>query len=169
MNFIKNDHDGRVYYGQRYTADGGLSWQLVNAYAPTAALGDTLLTTPGQAGGKISFDHGQNWQDLVVPGPPTYYTFHLAGRVLFALPHYYDTVFRSVDFGITWEAIGMGGLGGQVKSQRVGQTTWLHGQDGLAFSTDPGQTYFTVALTPFSGIVSSYPNVYPHPYFGRLV
>ena len=170
LDFIKNRHDGRVYSGQFFTADGGLSWEKINAFIPTAALGDTLLTIPGQSGGKISFDHGQNWQDLVVPGPPTYYTFHLADRTLFALSYYYGTTFRSVDFGITWEAIGMSaGLGGQVESRRVGQTTWLYGRDRLGFIADAGQACFEVGNTPFSGTFSSYPSVYPHPIFGSLV
>ena len=173
-DFVKNTLDNRVYVGRLFTSDGGLHWDMLAGFHyPTAALGDTLVANPG----KISFDHGQNWQNLVLPAPgaayASYYVYPLSGRTLYAFPTGSLPVYRSIDFGSTWEEIGTGealnnlvGVAGV--SYLVGRNTYL--QEGRTLTLFPvsDQRYFTLRHTPFSKILLL-PGQYPRLDFGRLV
>lgn len=168
--FLKNQLDDRIYLGRFFTADGGLSWQTIPQGAPIAALGDTLLLRSA-LNDRISFDHGQNWQMINSPNPSNSYHFVLANRALFALPSYPGSlIFRSTDFGATWNAMGAGSIyyGTQVPvvTSRAGQTTWLEGEQTLSVIADSSQQYFRIN-TPFSGVIA-FPN-FAHPAFGRIV
>ncbi|MCY7328077.1 MAG: T9SS type A sorting domain-containing protein [Saprospiraceae bacterium] len=176
FDFIKNRYDERVYFNNIFTADGGITWDtLPNGYSPTAALGDTLLTSYNE---KISFDHGQNWQDLILPTPSSsfgyhYYAYSLAGRTLYAYPASGLPVYRSSDFGTTWEEIGVGESAGEFTgkgaSHVVGQTTYLQDAHTLVLLPASGQGYFVVGNTPF-GRVSFLPGYYyALRNFGRFV
>ncbi len=176
--FVKNLRDDRVYFNNIFTSDGGLHWDTIpQFFSPTAALGDTLLTNLYANGGRLSFDHGQSWQNLFLPTPSAsyteYYAYPLVGNTLYAFPASSLPVYRLIDFGTTWEVVGTGvstnSFFGAGSSYRAGLTTWLHDGNTLSFFSPLGQNYFVVENAPFKKTVFRPGYYYARKDFGRIV
>ncbi len=166
IDFLKNQLDGRVYFGQYFTADGGLTWQSLADFTISAARGDTLLTTTS-SGYKLSFNHGLHWQDLAL-APSGGYKFVLANRTLFALSSYpAEPIYRSDDFGVNWDSIGTSSFfdNQAVWTEQIGQAIWIRGQAALCIIPNVSRQYWRINA-PFSSQIRDYPERWA---FGRIV